>query len=109
MPTTGNLLTPAEVAGLLGVSPKTIYDHAEKERIPCRRIYTGQPRFEPLVVQALREGASEGLAWKVQEAIDNRLSDDEVMAIWRDPKPGTIVPIAPRRRKAKKKTEARDG
>jgi AcrR family transcriptional regulator len=98
-----DLLTPKDVAKRLGLSPKTVYDHAGT-KLPCTRIYTGQPRFHPLVIQALQEGASEQLAKEVAEAIKQGMDEEMIVELWRDPRPGKVIPLAPRRRRRTTKT-----
>lgn len=103
----GDLLTPDEMARALGVKRKTIYDHATSGKLPCRRIYTGAPRFEPLVRDCLREGGSEALAKMVQDAIDKGLDRKEIEQIWRCP-PGRVVPMPTRTKPKRKASKNKD-
>jgi excisionase family DNA binding protein len=55
------LLDAKEVAALLGVSPKWVYAHAAKGRIPCVHV-GGLRRFEPAAIRAWLESNRAGSA-----------------------------------------------
>lgn len=87
------LLTADDVAELLGIPRKTVYDHIAKGKIPCVRLYSGMPRVEPLVALALREGATSEVAHQVAAALATGAAEAEVVVLWRRPRGGEVVSL----------------
>lgn len=95
------LMTAEEAAQVLGLKGGTIYKHIEERRIPSVRLYTGQPRLEPLVVQCLREGGSEAAAKEVATALAQGMPVDEIVKIWREPRSGKLIAMPMKKRGGK--------
>jgi excisionase family DNA binding protein len=55
-PATTPHLRPAEVAELLGVSPKTVSRWAKEGKLPCRRTLGGHRRYPEHEIRALAAG-----------------------------------------------------
>lgn len=90
------LLRAPEVAGILGMAEKTVYNRTYDGRIPSVRISaSGGPRYEPLVIQAIREGATTEQVKEVAAAVERHEPDSVVLAIWRSA-PAKVLPLAPR-------------
>jgi excisionase family DNA binding protein len=53
-------LTRSEVADLLGVSPTTVTRWAREGRLPCRKTLGGHHRFDPDVIDQVRERMRQG-------------------------------------------------
>lgn len=55
-------LTISDVARLLGVTPGTVRDYADRGYLPCRRLPSGHRRFRRTDVEALLNRAPETAA-----------------------------------------------
>ena len=58
-PATTPHLRTADVAGLLGVSPKTVARWAKEGRLPCRRTLGGHRRYPEVAIRELAAGLAQ--------------------------------------------------
>ncbi len=58
----GEYLTRAEVARMLGVSPNTVSRWAREGRLACQMTLGGHRRFDRTMIEQLRSRMSEGAA-----------------------------------------------